>query len=106
MQKRLELILKVLRSARPIAEKNPMHGRVVERIDKAIRPAENLLKAARGGDQPKHKSGTVCLHDWFGQTRHESVAGGAGPCLIEEPSSGNNPVSPSTPLWCRAVPMR
>jgi hypothetical protein len=54
MQKRLELILKVLRSARPIAEKNPMHGRVVERIDEAIRQAENLLRAARGGDQPKH----------------------------------------------------
>jgi hypothetical protein len=54
MQERLELILQYLRSARPIAEKNPVHGRVVERIDEAIRQAENLLRAARGGDQRNH----------------------------------------------------
>jgi len=54
MRERLELILQVLRSARPIAEKNPVHGRVVERIDEAIRQAENVLRAARCGDQRNH----------------------------------------------------
>jgi hypothetical protein len=53
MQERLELILQYLRSARPMAEKNPVHGRVVERIDEAIHQAENLLKAAPSCDQPK-----------------------------------------------------
>ena len=54
MQERLEVILQYLRSARPIAEHNPVHGRVVERTDEAIRQAENLLQAARDGDQRKH----------------------------------------------------
>lgn len=50
MQERLELIVQYLKSARLMAEKDPVHGRVVERIDEAIRQTENLLKAARAGD--------------------------------------------------------
>jgi hypothetical protein len=54
MSDRVELILQCLKSARPIAEKNPVLGRVVERIDEAILEAESLLRATRGSDQRKH----------------------------------------------------
>jgi hypothetical protein len=54
MSERLELILQCLKSARSIAEKNPVLGRVVERIDEAILEAESLLRATLGSDQRKH----------------------------------------------------
>ncbi|MBB3660609.1 hypothetical protein FHX15_005880 [Rhizobium sp. BK650] len=53
MSERLERVLQHLRSARPIAEKNPRLGKVVELIDEAIVEAESRLEAARRSDQTK-----------------------------------------------------
>lgn len=54
MSNRVDFILQCLKSARPIAETNPVLGRVVERIDEAILEAESLLRATRGNHQRKH----------------------------------------------------
>ena len=62
MQERLELILQVLKSARPIAEKNLRSDRMVDRIDEAIFEAERLLKATRN-EGPEHYRGKCCLSE-------------------------------------------
>ncbi|GAA3069175.1 hypothetical protein GCM10010520_15980 [Rhizobium viscosum] len=53
MLERLERVLQHLKSARPIAEKNPTLGKVVELIDAAIIEAESRLKALRRDDGRK-----------------------------------------------------
>lgn len=50
MSERLERVLQHLKSARPIAEKSPTLGKVVELIDEAIIEAESRLKATRSND--------------------------------------------------------
>ncbi|MBB3593193.1 hypothetical protein FHX08_003596 [Rhizobium sp. BK529] len=54
MSERLERVLRYLKSARPIAEKSPTLGRVVELIDEAIREAESRLKATRSKNGRNH----------------------------------------------------
>lgn len=53
MSERLERVLQHLKSARPIAEKSPTLGKVVELIDEAIIEAESKLKATRSNDGRK-----------------------------------------------------
>jgi prophage DNA circulation protein len=54
MSERLELFLQCLRAARPIAQKHPTLGDLVELIDDAIIEAESKLKAIRGSEARKH----------------------------------------------------
>lgn len=53
MSERLERVLQYLKSARPIAEKSPTLGKVVELIDEAIVEAESRLKALRNDEKSK-----------------------------------------------------
>lgn len=53
MSERPERVLQHLKAARPIAEKSPTLGKVVELIDEAISEAESRLKATRSNDGRK-----------------------------------------------------
>lgn len=54
MSERLECVLQYLKAGRPIAQKHPMLGGVVELIDDAIIEAESRLKSTRCNDGRKH----------------------------------------------------